>query len=61
MAKQPLIGLLSELSYGLEPHGQFDYHCRIDVGTSRRVGREGCTRGGAVAGYPEGCYTGVLT
>ena len=57
-AKQPLIRLSSELSYRLEPHGYLTPVSVRHRGMVQPGGGEGCTRGGAVAGWPEGYYTG---
>ena len=46
-AKQPLIEAGSELSDGLEPHGQFDHAVVQGPLPPVLPGGEGCTRGGA--------------
>ena len=58
-AKQPLIGLPSELADGLEPHGLFGSSLAPVPTADSAVAGRGCTRGGAVAGWvPGGYYTG---
>ena len=62
-AKQPLIGLPSELSYRLEPHGLILQYVSAGVGTGGAVGRGGVypgwcgqvgTRRGSIPGTQPG-------